>query len=93
MRIGTLKIRLYAPWVHSLKEKRMVVRSLKDRIREKYNVSIAQLDTEDKWQTATMGIVMIGNDNRYLDGCLQDILTFINGLRDVEISDQEITFF
>ena len=90
--IGLLLIDLFIPSAQSLKEKRMVVKSLKDRVRSKYNVSIAQLDTEDKWQTATLGISMIGNDQRYMEGCLQDIFNFIEGSHGCEICDHKIEF-
>ena len=91
--MALLLVDLYIPSAQSLKEKRMVIKSLKDRIGGRYNVSVSQLDTDDKWQTATLGMVMIGNDKRYLDGCLPDILTFIEDSRSVEISGQDISFF
>ncbi len=70
----------------------MVMKSLKDRVAAKFNVAFAELDDLDKWQTAVYGVAVIGNDNRYLDQCLQAILSFIETFRDVEISDQQISF-
>lgn len=90
--IGILVMSLYIPSAQSLKDKRMVLKSLKDRIRNQFNVSIAELDQEDKWQTATCGVSMIGNDQRYLDSCLQNILSFIESVDGVQISDQQIEF-
>ena len=90
--IVVLLVDLYIPSAQSLKERRMVLKSLKDKIRTKFNVSIAQLDTQDKWQTATLGIAMIGNDNRYLDSCMQNILSLIEHSNHVEISDHRMTF-
>ena len=90
--IGVLRLDLYIPSAQSLKDKRMVLRSFKDKVRTKYNVSIAQLDTDDKWQTATFAVAMIGNDNRYVNGCLQDIANFIESCHGFEISDHEIMF-
>ena len=90
--IGVLVVDLYIPGAQSLKDRRMVLRSIKDKVRSKYNASISQLDTEDKWQTATFGVAMIGNDNRYVQGCLQDILNFIENSNGCEISDHQIMF-
>ena len=91
--IAVLLVRLYIPSSQSLKEKRMVLKSLKDKIRLKFNVSISELDQEDKWQVATCGITMIGNDQRYLDSCLQNILSYIESMGALEISDHSIEFF
>jgi len=90
--MGTLTVSLYLPSAQSLKDKRMVLKSLKDRIRGQFNVSIAELDGEDKWQTAICGLVMIGNDQRYLNSTLSHILSFIESNRDLEVSDYEISF-
>lgn len=90
--IGILSLDLHIPAAQSLKEKRKVLKSLKDRVRSKFNVSIAELDGHDKWQIATCGIAMIGNDQRYLDGCLQNIVSFVGTCRGLDIRDYEITF-
>ena len=91
--VAVLLVNLYIPSSQSLKDKRMVLKGLKDRIRNKFNVSVAELDQDDKWQTATFGVSMIGNDQRYLDGCLQSLLSFMESQNGVEITDQEIDFF
>ena len=90
--IGILSIDFYIPHAQSLKEKRMVLKSIKDRVRNKFNVSIAELDQEDKWQTGTFGLSMIGNDHRYIDGCLQNILSQIESMELIQISDHQIEF-
>ena len=90
--IGVLLVSLYIPSAQSLKDKRMVLKSLKDKVRVKFNTSVAELDQNDKWQVAMIGICMIGNDQRYLDGCLQGILSFMDGAHGFEISDQKIEF-
>ena len=90
--IGVLLFALYIPSAQSLKEKRMVLKSLKDKMRRKFNVSIAELDQDDKWQLATCGISMIGNDQRYIDSCLQNILSYIESMNGAEISDYHIEF-
>ena len=90
--IGVLYINVHIPMSQSLKDKRMVLKSLKDRIRHKFNVSIAELDGRDKWQTATLAFAMIGNDNRYLDQCLQNILSDAQRQNGMEICDHQIEF-
>lgn len=92
-RIGILAIRLYLPEARSLKDRRRILKSLKDKLRNNFNVSIAQLDSDDKWQTAICGIAIIGNDQRYLNSLLSNILSFIeSSYNNLEISDYEISF-
>ncbi len=90
--VAILSLSLFLPESQSLKDKRMVLRALKDKMRAKFNISVAELDTLDKWQIAICGIAMIGNDQRYLDGCIQNILSFIEGFDQIRISDYEISF-
>ena len=90
--IGLLWVDLFIPAAGSLKEKRMVLKSIQGRIQSRFNVSVAQLDTDDKWQTAAIGVVMIANDNRFVDQCLQNVLSFIESFGTVEISDHQISF-
>ena len=68
--IGLLYVDLFIPDAQSLKDKRQALKSLKDKVRNQFNVSVAELDGQDKWQVATLGFVMLGNDNRYIDGNL-----------------------
>lgn len=60
-------VRLHLPAVGSLKEKRMVLRSLKDRLRDHYNISVAEVEHQDLWQRATLGIVGISSDRGPLE--------------------------
>ena len=67
MHIGLLQLDVHIPYAHSLKDKRMALRSLKDRLRKRSNVSISELDHQDLWQRAAVGIVSIGPDAVYLE--------------------------
>ena len=67
----TLELRIEA--AHSLKDKRQVVRSLKDKIRARFNVSVAELDETDLWQRATIGVVGISSSRQYLDGLMLNV--------------------
>src|SRR5207237_7607938 len=67
----TLELRIEA--AHSLKDKRQVVRSLKDKLRAQFNVAVAELDHTDLWQRATIGVVSISDSRHYLDGLMQNV--------------------
>ena len=67
----TLELRIEG--AHSLKDKRQVLRSLKDRLRSQFNVAVAELDHTDLWQRATLGVVSISDSRDYLDGLMQNV--------------------
>src|SRR2546423_7535647 len=67
----TLEIRIEA--AHSLKDKRQVVRSLKDRLRAKFNIAVAELEETDLWQRATVGLVSVSSSRDYLQGLMQHV--------------------
>jgi|GEM_PF-52026 uncharacterized protein YlxP (DUF503 family) len=67
----TLEIRIED--AHSLKDKRHVVRSLKDRLRNSFNVSVAEIDVSDLWQRATLGVVSISDSRDYLEGLMRNV--------------------
>ncbi len=92
MVIGVLTIDLYLPGAGSLKEKRMIIRGIKDRIGHKYNVSIAEVDFVDKWQRARLGIVQIGNDFRYVEKNMNAIFKLIDNNGLAQIVDHSLEF-
>ena len=67
----TLELRIEAS--HSLKDRRQVLRSVKDRLRAKFNVSVAELDPDDAWQRATIGVAAISSSRDYLDGLMKNV--------------------
>jgi uncharacterized protein YlxP (DUF503 family) len=67
----TLELRIEA--AHSLKDKRQVVRSMKDRLRNGFNVAVAELDSTDLWQRATVGVVSVSGSRDYLQGLMQNV--------------------
>lgn len=67
----TLELRIEA--AHSLKDKRQVVRSLKDRLRNSFNIAIAEIDATDLWQRATLGVVSISDSRDYLSGLMKNV--------------------
>ncbi len=90
MKIAVLKIRLYAPWVHSLKEKRMVVKSILAKIRNKYQVSAAEVEEQDVHQTIVIGVAAIAAHNAQADSMMADILDFVEQNTEAEIVGQEM---
>lgn len=80
MVVGTLKIEFCLPENRSLKGKRKVVRSMIDRVKSKFNVSVAEIGSNDKWQKIELGISAIGNDRRHIDSSLNHILEFLDSL-------------
>jgi uncharacterized protein YlxP (DUF503 family) len=71
--IAYLTIELRIEGAHSLKDKRQVLRSLKDRLRNSFNVSVAEIETTDLWQRATVGVVSISDSRDYLDGLMKNV--------------------
>ncbi len=69
--IGVLTLELWVEGSHSLKDKRQVVRSLKDRLRDKFNVSVAEIDGLDSWQHSVIAVATVANDRTYAEQILQ----------------------
>ena len=90
--VAILTLELHIPSSQSLKSKRRVLRSLKDRIRNKFNVSIAEVGFHDKWQRATVGICAIGNDKNYLSGSLEHVLQAAETVSELQITHYEMEF-
>lgn len=87
MIVGILTVELRLPESLSLKEKRMHIKSLKDRIRNTFNVSVAEVGGLDKWQAATLGMSYVGTDRVHVDQALSKIVDFIEKSRQVEMID------
>ena len=73
MPVAYLKLELRIEGAHSLKDKRQVVRSLKDRLRASFNVSVAELDPSPIWNRATIGVVSISDSRDYLEGLMRNV--------------------
>ena len=90
MNVGVCKVTLRLPENQSLKGKRRVVSSLCSRVRNKFNVSIAEVDDNSAWQLATLGISCISNNSPHADEVLQHVVSYIEKSReDVEIVGHE----
>jgi uncharacterized protein len=85
MVIGAAQIRMHANWVHTLKEKRMVVKSICAKVQNKYNVSIAEVDEQDIHQIIVLGIAAIGGDRAQADSITDHVVNFIESNFEGEI--------
>ena len=91
MIIGTCRATLFIPGNHSLKGKRGVIKPLIAQVRKRFNVSIAEVDSQDLWQRATLGLACVSNGSRHAQETLDEVLRFIAEFRpDVELIDSEI---
>ena len=79
MAIGLLTLELFIPDAHSLKDKRQILRSLKDRLRGQFNVAVAELEHQDLWQRSVIGVVSLANNVGFLEQSLRSVLAELSG--------------
>ncbi len=79
MLVGVCRIELYVPDSSSLKSKRMIINSIKNKVRNKFNVSISEIDPNEKWQRISLGISMVSNERKFIDMTMGEIIKFIDG--------------
>jgi len=87
MIIEAATIKLYAPWVHSLKEKRMVVKSIIAKVQNKFNVSICEVDEQDIHQTIILGMACVSGTVALADSIIDTVISFIENTTEAEIMD------
>jgi uncharacterized protein YlxP (DUF503 family) len=85
--IGTCRVSLHIPDSGSLKAKRFVLRRLKDRVRNKFNVSVAEVDDFDLWQRATVGIAVVANEGRFANQVISNVVGLIESDRNISVID------
>ncbi len=91
MNVGVCRLRLRLAENMSLKGKRQVIKSIIALVKNKYNVSVAEVDDNDLWQLATLGISFISNDSKYTDEVISSIISFIDSGRfEIEIINREV---
>ena len=90
MLIGTCRLELIIPESRSLKNKRQMLKSLKDRIRNKFNVSVAEIDHQVLWQRLTIDIAMVANEYSFIDRALSQILNLVHSEPRINVIDYEI---
>ncbi len=92
MIVGILRIELFIPESDSLKTKRFAVRSLKDRLRSRFNVAVAEVDDGDKWQRASIGVVAVSNESRHIESVMGNVMNLVYGDRRVEVLNSTLSY-
>ena len=90
MVVGVLKLTLFLPENHSLKGKRGVIKKIKARVKNTFNVSVAECDAQDLWQRAVLGVARVGSDTADVDGVLRQIIRFIDDMQVAELGEDQI---
>jgi uncharacterized protein YlxP (DUF503 family) len=90
MTVGVLQLELSVPDAFSLKDKRRVIKSLKDRIAHGHNVSIAEVGALDEHRRSILGLAMVSNDSRYVEGALSKLVDFVRSVPAVSLVDYQI---
>ena len=89
MEIACMTFTLRAPWVHSLKEKRMIVKSLVSRLHNRFNVSASEIDRQDTHQIIVIGVAAIASHSAMADSIMEEISSFVEENTDAEIIGEE----
>lgn len=93
MVIGFLSLEIFLPYSQSLKDKRRVLNTLRDRVRSRFNAAFAELDFQDKWQRSRIGIVTLNSQKGLVDEVLQKICRDVEGNLEGEIILSEFHYF
>lgn len=93
MVIGVLELVLRLPEAHSLKEKRRHLKSLVTRIRNKFNVSVSEVDHQDSWQSAVLAVAHAGKDRPFANQILDHVIDFTENVKSLEVVDSRLEFF
>ena len=92
MVIGICTLQLLIPGSQSLKDKRQVIKSTLDRIRDRFNVSAAEVDELDSWRRATLGFACVSKDQSFVDQVLQKVLAAVESNPQIEVADVQMEF-
>jgi len=88
--IGICTFEIHIPDSGSLKTKRQSLRSLKDRIRNSFNVSVAEVDDNDLWQKASLAVAAVSNDKSHLNQTLDHVLNMVRSVPEISLLDYHI---
>ena len=90
MHIGVLRVHFQIFSAGSLKDKRQVVQSLKGRLQSRFNVSVAEIGSQDIWTEGEIGAAMVGTDPRYVNGALDKMLAYIESNPAIRVIEHDI---
>jgi uncharacterized protein YlxP (DUF503 family) len=89
MIVGICHLDVIIPENHSLKGKRHVLRKITDRVRSRFNISIAEVGDNELWQRSQLGLSIVGNDRRFINSYLDKVVNFIEAMNIVDIAHSE----
>lgn len=90
MVVGVVKLLIFIPSSNNLKAKRMVLRSLKSRSRNNFNISIVELDNHDKWQRSTLALSTVGIEKSKINSLISNIINFVEQNKQIQLLDYEM---
>lgn len=91
MIVGVIELTLHLPESHSLKDKRQIITSLMARVRQRFEVAIAEVEENDRWQLAKLGASCVSNSRHHVDEVLNHVRRYIEETRpDISVTDAEI---
>lgn len=88
--VGVLHLTMSVPGANSLKDKRRQVKGFKDRLSNRFNVSVAEVGSLEVYRTAELAVAMVGNDRRYIEGALQQIINAAASHREMILVEEQI---
>ena len=88
-----MTLEVHLPYAHSLKDKRQILRSLKDRLRSHFNVAVAEVDHQELWQRATIGVVSVSNEQAYVSRLLENVEAEAEKILNGGLTDSEIEIY
>lgn len=93
MTVGMARLTLFLSASHSLKDKRMVLRRLKTVVRDKFNAAIAEVGDNELWQRAALGVCVVGQERKFTESMLDEVVRFIEANAEVTHVDRELQTF
>ncbi len=93
MIVGTLSIKVAMRSSRSLKDKRRIIKSLKDRIRNKFNVSVSETGSQDNLRSSEISVAMVGTDRQYVNSALSSLINFFRFFPQIELIDYDLDLF
>lgn len=93
MIVGVVRIELFIPESGSLKTKRFAIKSIKDRLINRFNVSVAEVDNTDKWQRASLGVAAVSNDSKHMESILNNVMNLVYDDGRVEVIESTVQYY
>ena len=87
MLVATIQLELSIPWANSLKDKRRAVKSLKDKLGNRFNVSVAEVGDLEIWRSSVIGVAAVANDAQFLQSVAQKIVNFVEEFSEANLED------